>query len=441
MVSLMLQFAFYYFLNIQVEKVMAPSIEPVVVKNLEAEIPGTELEDLKLSYAKDYLAYRENGVLKVFNLEQNKVVFEKKPQEGSEKGMGVLYYQWLPDRDTLVYFYARKNPNAVTTVVVPVAPSPAPSTTPSTAPTNSQQSSNSKEIKIQSTPTPTQGTGNFEDPNQNQPQKPENQKPTTTQPENQKPATTQPQTRIEKRYNNPQITELFTLELPPSDEEEVLPDDRYNLSIDSFPAGGEIKEMVVSTFTNLMYLTIQNGAKVQLMEIDIMKDVRTLNKSGEVLSQMAASDKFGTLYVKSTDGKSSQIIALEGWQREVISKDPEDVILGNRSGKIYLGKVEAGRLVNIRKASETSEDKDLDFEIIWEGSIPYENPNGVIIGEKEEIIVYDNQTAFIILNGEKKEIRLPGEENIISLDGVELIQLNREVTSTQIKLLPLDSLT
>ena len=467
LVSLMLQFTFYYFLNNQVEKVMAPTEnKPIVVQNLEAEIPGTSLEDIQLSYAKDYLAYKENGVLKVFNLKQGKVVFEKKPQAGSDKNMGVLYYQWLPDRDTLVYFFGRKNPNPVTEVVVPVTPAETQKNTSGTpaqsaSNTNTQKSANSSTnnttnstnlkqtapasagVKTQSetttlkaltassnVPASTPTTKNQE------PEKVEDPNQTPNPPATQKPET-KPQTRIEKRYNNPQITELFTLELPPSDEEGTSPDDRLNRSIDSFPAGGEITQMVVSTFTNLMYLTIKNGTNLQLMEIDIMKNVRTLNRSGEVISQMAASDKFGTLYVKSKSGKTEQILALQGFERETISNDANDVILGDRAGTLYLGKVQENRLVNIRIASDTKDEKNLDIKTIWEGSIPYKNPKGVIIGAKNEVIIYDDKNAYIVEEGKEKPISLSGEENYISSDGVELVQLTRIGMSTKVKLQPL----
>lgn len=414
MVSLILQFSFYYVLNQQVEKVMAPTeTKPIVVQNLEAEIPGTNLENLKISYAKDYLAYQENGVLKVFNLVQKKVVFEKKPQAGSEKNMGVLYFQWLPDRDTLVYFYSRKNPNPVTEVVVPVTPVTPPKTVPESATANP-------------TGTKTNEPDLVEDPNQ-----------PPTKPATQIPETKKPETKIEKRYNNPQITELFTLELLPGDEEGTEPDDRYNRSIDSFPAGGKINQMVVSTFTNLMYLTIQNGTNLQLMEIDIMKNVRTLNQSGEVITQMVASDKFGTLYVKSKIGKTEQILALQGWQREIISKDADDVILGDHAGTLYLGKVQANQLVNVRRASDTSDEKGLTFETIWEGSIPFNDPEGVIIGANNEVITYDNKTAYIIENGKEQKINLSGEENFISQDGVQLVELSRIGMSTKVNLQPL----
>lgn len=414
MVSLMLQFAFYFFLNGKVEKIMAPvTAQPIVVENLEAEIAGTNLENLQISFGKDYLAYQENGVLKVYNLKQEKVVFEKSPQGNSEYDSGVIYYQWLPDRDTLVYFFARKNPNPTTTVIVPVEEEP-----------TEQGKSNGSNTTSPQTTEPDA----VEDPNQT----PNNGTPVVD-----KPIKKQQKTRTEIRYNNPQITEIFTLELPSSDEDEIAPDDRYNRSIDSFPAGGQINQMVVSTFTNLLYLSIEDKGKHQLMEIDIMKNVRTINRAGEVITQMAASDKFGTLYAKSTSGQTERILALQGWNRKIISEDPKDIILGNREGTLYLGKVQDDYLVSIRSAKENSEEKNLEFKTIWEGSIPYDDPKGVIIGAKNEIIIYDDKAAFIISEGKDKEVTLSGEENYISTDGVEVIQVTRVGMSTKVKLHPL----
>lgn len=414
MVSLMLQFTFYHFLNQKVEKIMAPvTAQPIVVESLETEIPGTNLENLQISFGKDYLAYQENGVLKVYNLNSEKVVFEKAPQGDSEYDMGVIYYQWLPDRDTLVYFYARKNPNPTTTVIVPVEDEP---------------SEQGKSIGSNTTSPQSTEPDAVEDPNQT----PNND---THVPE--KPVKKEQKTRTEIRYNNPQITEIFTLELPPSDEEETTPDDRYNRSIDSFPASGKINQMVVSTFTNLLYLAIEDKGNFQLMEIDIMKNVRTLNRAGEVITQMAASDKFGTLYAKSTSGQSERIIALQGWDRKIISEDPNDIILGNREGALYLGNVQDGYLVSIRSAQENSEDNNLEFDTLWEGSIPYEDSKGVIIGAENEIIVYDDKVAYIISEGNDKEVTLSGEENYISTDGVEVVQVTRVGMSTKIKLHPL----
>ncbi len=391
-VSLMFQFTFYYYLNSKVEAIMVPQINPVVVEDLEIEIPGTNIDNLQISFGKDYLAYMEEDQLKVFNVKQEKVVFEKKPQGNNKYDEGVIYYQWLPDRDTLVYFYAQHNPNPTTTVVVPIE-------------TN-------EELSEQGDLT--------EDPNQQKPSK--------------------PKTRTEVRYNNPQITGIYTLELPPSDEEQTLPDDRYNRSIDSFPAGGKIRQMVVSTFTNLIYLAIENNKSHQLMEIDIMKNVRSLNRSGEKILQMAASDKFGQLYIKSNHNQKEQILSLMGWDRKVVSSDDHDIILGNRNGVLYLGNVQDENLVNIRKAQENSNEGALEFDLLWEGSIPLTDSSQVIIGAENEIIIYDSKTAYIITDGNQRTLSLSGEENYISSDGVQLVQVNREGFVTKLKFIPMTEL-
>ena len=118
LVSLLLQFGGYSLLNNQVQKVMNPVTSEPITLQLKATIPGSDLTNIQISYAKDYLAYSENGTLKVFNLPKGKAVFEKKSPSTTDKTLGVLTYQWLPDRNILLYFYAEKNPNEVTTVKV-----------------------------------------------------------------------------------------------------------------------------------------------------------------------------------------------------------------------------------------------------------------------------------------------------------------------------------
>ena len=160
-----------------------------------------------------------------------------------------------------LYFYAKKNPNPVTYVTV----KPNPITENTQVPTVPQQPG-------------------VEDPNQNT--------------NREVPIVVPVEPKVEKRYNNPQITELYTLELPSSDED-TAPDDRFNKTIDSFPAGGKIEELVVSTSTNLIYLTVKNASTELLMEIDVMKNVRTINRAGETIDVMEASDRYGTLDRKS----------------------------------------------------------------------------------------------------------------------------------------------
>ncbi|ODA38818.1 hypothetical protein [Desulfosporosinus sp. BG] len=407
LISLLLQFGAYSLLNNQVQKVLAPPAPsgPITLQ-LKATIPGTDLTNIQISYAKDYLAYSENGTLKVFNLKKQTVVFEKEPPTPNDETLGVLTYQWLPDRNTLLYFYAKKNPNPVTYVTV-------------YPPKSKSQAS------VQ-TPQPVEPK--TEDPNQKTVK--EVPKDVT------KEVPVEP--RIEKRYGNPQITELYSLDLPDS-KEDVAPDNRFNRTIDQFPAGGEIEEWVDATTTNLMYLTIKNGSAEQLMEIDIMKDISTLSKARETIDNMAASDRYGTLYIDSKVGDSRQVVALNGTKRHVISSNGNDRILGIRDGKVYIGEVENDMLVKIKTTTDLSEVKsNPSLTTEWKGSIPFNKNLRTLIGAKGQMVVYDHQTAYIITAGQLKEVKLHGDENYVSVDGAELIQLTRNGTSTLAELQALE---
>lgn len=402
LVSLSLQGGAYFFLNSKIQQVMAPILNEPITLKLNTSIPGTDLENIQISYAKDYLAYTENGTLKIFNLVQEKLVFEKKSPSTTDKTLGVLTYQWLPDRNTLLYFYAKKNPNEITTVTVyPKATVEAPTQ--------------------QSTP---------EDPETEDPiQKVEKVVPKVV------PA----EPRIEKRYGNPQIAELYSLELPESNDNNP-PDDRFNQTIDKLPKGGKIENLVFSTASNLIYLTVKNESTQLLMEIDVMKNVRTLNKSGEAIDNIAASDRYGTLYIDSKVGKVHQVTALDGTKRRVITNNSNDRILGVKEGKVYIGEVINNELVNIKTTSDRSELTDNpSLQTEWEGLIPFKNVR-MLIGSKGQVIIYDHQTAHIVTDGRLKEIKFDGEENYVSIDGAELIQLNQQGTFTLAKFQPLKSL-
>lgn len=411
LVSLLLQFGAYSYLENKVAQVVKPNeASAPITKELQATIPGTEFENIQVSYAKDYLAYTENGTLKIFNLKKEKIVFEKKT---NDKSLGVLSYQWLPDRDTLLYFYAKKNPNPVTYVTVPIKP-----TTPTVDPKSDQKTDPKTNPKTDP---------KVEDPNQ---------KPAKTV-DKVEQKVTPVQTKTEVRYNNPQITELYTLELPGADED-TEPDDRFNQTINEFPAGGKIDELVFSTSTNLIYLTVKDGAKELLMEIDVMKNVRTLNRTGEIVDGMAASDRYGTLYINSKTGGTKQVVSLGVGNRHVISKNANDKVLGIRDGKIYIGEVINNELVKVKTTEDRSEISDNpSLKTEWEGSIPLSNVS-ILIGSQGQVVIYNQQTAYIIKSGELNEISLKGDENYISDDGAELIEFKKSGTSTLVELQPLN---
>lgn len=409
LVSIILQFGGYSLLNKQMERVLGNSgtdSQPPITTELQATIPGSGLSNIQVSYAKDYAAYMDNNVLKVFNLKKGNVVFEKKPSTANDQTLGVLDYQWLPDRNILLYFYAQKNPNAVTTVkVYPAKP----------------------EVSTPSI------SFNSEDPKQEK---------TVIK--------TSPQPKLEKRYGNSQLTELYSLELPNSDED-AIPDDRLNpfeSGSKEFPAGGKIEKFVVSPVTNLMYLTVKTRSGQQLMKIDVMKKVSVLSESQEEIDNMAASDQYGTLYIDSKLGALQQITAIQydtasqKNKRYIITKNTSDRILGVKKGKVYIGEVKNNQLVTIKTTNDLSDVKENpSLKTEWEGSIPFNPTTRAIIGADGQIIVCDNQKAYIVRDEHLKEVVLQGDENYCSEDGAELIQLRKEGTSTLVKLQPLEQLT
>lgn len=400
---------------------MDPSpVKPPITENLTADIPGINLQDIQLSYAKDYVAYKDSGVLKVFNFKQKKVVFTKAPPSGSGKSMGVLDYEWLPDRNTLIYFYARKNPNPVTyTVVYP--------------PTQSAQTAQANSGNI------SQELPKTEDPNQAKKSSttPKVQSNINTGGEGALPA---PKPKVIKHYGNPQLTELYTLTLPESNDTTTEPDDRFNQTLTQFPAGGEIEQMAFSTFTNLMYLLIRTGSATELLRIDVMKEVQLLSRAGETITNMTVSDRYGTLYIETKTGGRKEIVALDavhGWKRTLISQNTDYTILGERSGLLYLGDVKNGDIVKILSLTETGTVQAYpNFHTDWTGTIPFEKAR-VQIGSHNEIIIYNSGKAYIVSNGHVKSVDLHGSDNYISVDGAELVQMTREGNLTHFVLQPL----
>ena len=401
LVSLIFQFGGYSLLNNQILKTFGPMEDsiPPITPHLKATIPSSDITNIQVSYAKDYLAYSENGTLKIFNLKKRNIVYEKKSPSATDQTLGVLMYQWLPDRNNLLYFYAKKNPNEVTTVKV---------------------SSSKPKIATPSIQTQT------EDPNEAKIV----------------PKEVPVEPKFEKRYGSPQITELYSLELPNSDED-IAPDDHLKpfnplSGREKISVGGKIEKFVVSPATNLMYITVMKGSTQQLMKIDIYNEVSTVNKTSEFINNMAISDRYATLYIDSKVGAIQQVIALNNDKRLVISKNTNDRIIGVRKGKVYIGEVINNEIVKIKTIDDLQvmkENPSLKTE--WEGTIPFNKSVHMLIGVTGQLIVYDNQKASIITDGHLTDVQLHGDENYVSADGAELIQLTKQGTSTLVELQPL----
>ncbi|CAA7601867.1 Quinoprotein alcohol dehydrogenase-like domain [Acididesulfobacillus acetoxydans] len=434
-ISLILQFSAYAFVNKKVQAVLAPRpVKPPITETLTADIPGTHLQDIQLSYAKDYVAYKENGVLKVYNLKLKKVVFEKPPAAGSGKNMGVLAYEWLPDRNTLIYFYARKNPHPVTYTVIqppsqPAQPSPE---APVKEPSPTAQASSGKAGRT------LPKTEDLNQQSKNSEAKAKSVTPKTHTANQAAPPAPKP---IVKKHYNPQLTDVYTLTLPESTDKTTEPDDRFNETLDSkwFPAGGQIMQMDFSTFTNLIYVLIKDGSTNVLLRIDVMKELQHLNEPGENISNMTVSGRYGTLYIDTTVGGRKEIVALDavhGWQRTLISRNPDYVLLGDKSGILYIGDVKDGNIVKILTMTETGSEKTLpQLTTEWTGTIPFRQAR-VQMGAHNEVIIYNAGKAYIVDKGRLKSVNLQGSDNYISPDGAELVQMTEEGNMTHFELKP-----
>jgi predicted heme/steroid binding protein len=386
LLSLALQLGGYAALNYSVHQVMHPAAQdgkPITTR-LRASLPDADAVNVQLSYAKDYLAYRSGGVFKVYSLKQQKVVFEKAAESEGGQNLGVLNYQWLPDRNSLIYFYAKISTSSVT--VTEEAPSP-----------GSQVA--------------------YEGENG----------PAYNEEDGSVPL---PETKTVEKST--QITELNTLELPNGGEA----NNRHNLNLNSFPAGGEILQIASSTYTNLIYITVKTGKTVKLMEIDVNKNTKFLQQSGETILNLAASDRYGTLYLERKSGKAKQIVAVFNGKRLTVSEDGNHVLLGARDGVLYVGTVKGDRLIQILSGEESADHSAVPtLTPIWEGDVPYDGER-IVVGFEGQVILYDDAGAHSIQDGKLATAEFEAGENFISPDGAERMQLTHADGVLQVSLEP-----
>lgn len=446
--SLILQAGLYTFLNHSISKVMNPTslTATPAPTTMDTVLPDTDLRNVQLSYDRKYISYLAGNAFKVFDIAENKVVFTKEPESGSDEGMGVLNYQWLADRDSLIYFYAKKNGGSSKSKTNAAASSkPSSSTNKSSSSKSSTRSSapspkasvkakttSSSSNTIYAMPLAFQAEDSFGT---------DSVPPASTAKE--KAASASPSAasgNSKSSQSTPvpigaQITELDALDLSAGS---ASPNDRHYLDLGSFPAGGQILEIASSTYTNLIHITVKTGSTIRLMEIDINNNSKFLQTSGTI-ADIASSDKFGTLYIQSDTGKTKQITSVNGSKRSTVTTDNNDIILGTRDGTLYLGQVNNDRLVKIMSAAESSDNSQtVDLQPIWSGDIPY-NDEKSIIGSDGQIILYGSKTAYVFKDGKSQTVNFNGDKNYISADGTEKIELTKDGSQTKIAVNPLSN--
>jgi|GEM_PF-405606 len=460
LISLLLQLGLYAFLNHSISAVMNPdsltSSSPVPT-TLNTELPDTDLKNVQVSFDRKYLSYISGDKFKVFDIKENKVIYTKEPKSGDPSGMGVLNYQWLADRDSLIFFYAKSNSTSGNSSKTKTSASPGKSSSSksglaksSASPDKSSSPKVSSSVKAKATAY----TGTFtamtiaekhEDPHETDSDAGASPKATgkssspsvspnsSPSPSSGSSKSSSSGTSSESSASGAQITELDTLDLSAGSSS---PDERHYIDLSSFPAGGQILQIASSTYTNLINITVKSGSTVRLLEIDIMNNSKFLQVSGTI-DNIASSDRYGTLYVQSESGKSKQIVSFSGSKRSTVSTDASDIILGTRDGTLYIGQVENDRLVKVLSGAESSDgSKNVSLSQIWEGDIPYSGGHS-IIGSDGRVIILLSKTAYIIRNGKSQSVGLNGEKNFVSSDGVEKIELSKDGSNTKVVVEPL----
>lgn len=364
---------------------------------ITATIPSINMENIQISYDNSYIAYMEKGTLKIFNVKKDKVVFEKESPSAADKTLGVLNYQWLPDRNVLVYFYAENVKTVSETKVY------------------------SKKVLDKYTQSET--------PN-----------PSGAGKDNTPSTIEEPQ--IIKKYIDKPVIEWYSLEFPNSDEEAAPKETKNEFSGGShdIPTGAKIDKIAVSPMTNMTYFTTSNAGNQKLFKITIMKKVSAIPNVVDI-SGMAVSDLYDTVYVKCKVDSAQQILAINNDSRAMITNNPDHTILGVKNGKVYIGEVKNDRLTKIMTTKDLkTPSANPRLETVWEGSIPFNKDTHTHITADGPIIVYDNQTARMIADdGKLTEIALGGETNYISEKGkaLNVIQLTRSDISTRVEIKPL----
>ncbi len=376
LISVLMQVGFLYYVERQIDagSVSAAPQPPVIVQTT-LELPQADVKNLQASYHKDYLAYTDSQGLKVVDVKTSKVVFkENKPVKGQ-----ILDYHWLPDRNILLFFVAKPNPKPKPKPVVEVQPK--------------------TEVL------------NKEDP-QAKPQ------PAPSRP---KPAP----------YYNPQVTELYSVDFGFSLDAGSGPDSRLESVLSGFPAGGVIQAVDFSTFTNLIYLTVKTSYGQILYEIDVMRNISQLQRSGEKIVRISTSDKRGTLYVQSVLYGVPQIIAVKHAVRQQLLRGSQYILLGEADNKVMVGVLEGDSLVKVLSIPDTGlKDKTSDkTSLEWQGNIPWKEYN-VISGSGDFLVFYGNDGAVVLDKGKQRTVTFSGKENYLTADGREVMELTPNADGT-----------
>ncbi|UWG98876.1 hypothetical protein LPY66_08850 [Dehalobacter sp. DCM] len=181
-----------------------------------------------------------------------------------------------------------------------------------------------------------------------------------------------------------------------------------------------IDQIEISTYTNNLVILYKDSKQAsKLLKIDIMKTVNILSRPGEIISKIAVSNKYGTIYIDSRLGKTKSITSINGSTRTVLSTAAEESLLGCQNEKAYIGKFNDGEnrqpfgtLSEIAVYQTSADGNSLAYQktILWQGAIPFDSlkTNVMISTTGNIVLLHAGRLDVISANGTHRSLNLSG---------------------------------
>ena len=230
------------------------------------------------------------------------------------------------------------------------------------------------------------------------------------------------------------VPELYSVDFSGETSSDTTYSVRSECKLSNYPQGGVVQQMSLSTYTNLIYLTVKTGSSEKLLQIDVMRNIADLAHPGEKISRISASDEQGTLYFQFVYNGVAQIVAVkQKTTRQQLFKGSQYVLLGQESNKVMIGVLANGNLTKVLSIPDTGLSTKVNSETTteWEGNIPWKDYQ-VTYRSNGAIVLYDTKEAIVLDHGNQKKITMKGSSNSITLNGQEIVEVISGETDTTI---------
>ncbi|MDR3541431.1 MAG: hypothetical protein P4L69_10770 [Desulfosporosinus sp.] len=193
--------------------------------------------------------------------------------------------------------------------------------------------------------------------------------------------------------------------------------DSFSLTLPLSFQRSQISDISLSTATNLLYFSVQGQAQSNLYEVDVMKNLKRLNRLGEYVDSLVVSPVKGTVYFNTKGTTTGQTLAVNGNARVQVASNPLDKVLGLWNQKLYLGTVDQGYLVKIWTIPDNQPSPTRpDFSLFWTGKVPWDQSSisnldgySLLVRTAEALYQVSPQGSKILRQGERSFLSLSGK--------------------------------